>query len=309
MLSPVAIVRLTAAILVLLAAAAKPAFVQADSAAPQVRAPIAMSSGLDLTRATIAVAINGRRYACVLDTGTSTMLVSQAVAQAAALPLEAPVEEIAPDGLRYADRHAHIERFEAGGYAMRDLPALVSSKLSGDTVLCGYDFFARIPTLIDRDTRVVTLFPPTATLDRMRCLPIDLTAHVPVASLHINGAWLDGVVLDSGMVGGGAIWAGAAGRFAPPLTVAPGYQSDPRAARNGLVCGLNATIGLFDGAAGDTIALCTSSRRPDGYNGILETNLPTVHQIAIDYPRRRLCFSTGPPLPLAFRTSSALARD
>jgi hypothetical protein len=267
---------ITAAILVLFLGLGSPAFGQGGA---PVHAPVTLASGLDMSRATIPVDVNGRRFACVLDTGTSAILVSQSMAQAVGLNAEASVDEVSPDGLRYADHHTHLSRLDVAGFAMRDLPALISSKLRGDTMLCGYDFFAQIPTLIDRDRQAVTLFPTGATFDRMRCLPIDLRSRVPIARLLVDGAWVDDVVLDSGMVGGGAIWNGA-------VSTLP--QAPPGA---GLACGYGAAIGLFDGLPSNQIALCTSSRRPDGYNGIVETNLPNVHAMAIDYPNRRLCFS------------------
>ncbi|HEY5426866.1 MAG TPA: retroviral-like aspartic protease family protein [Candidatus Tumulicola sp.] len=298
---------LTTAFLTVLLAVAGPAFGQASST--PAHAPIVIASRLDVTRATIVVAIEGRPYACVLDTGTSTMLVSQSVAAATGLSAAAPVDEVAPDGVHYADRHTQLARLDVAGYAMRDVPALISSKLSGNTVLCGYDFFARIPTLIDRDRQVVTLFPTTATLDRMRCVPVDLSAHVPVASLQLDGAWIDDVVLDSGMVGGGAIWNGAAQQLGRPLATAAGYRPDPRELQNGLACGRTAIVGLFAGAPLDVVSLCTSAQRPDGYNGVIQTNFPTVHQLAIDYPNRRLCFTAGPPSPALLTTSPSLDRD
>lgn len=199
------------------------------------------------------------------------MLVSQAVAQATGLTAGNPVDEVAPDGKRYTDHRTHLSSFTVGGYAMHDVPALISSKLSGNTVLCGYDFFAQVPTLIDRDRDVVTLFPASDVLDRMQCVPIDLTPHVPLATLRINGTRVDRVVLDSGMIGGGAIYA-------------------PSSMQGGMACGLQATVALFEGAYPDPITLCASRQPPDGYNGIVETNLPTVRQLAIDYPDRRMCF-------------------
>jgi hypothetical protein len=253
--------------------------------------PLTLTSGLDMSRATIPVDVDGRRYACVLDTGTSAMLVSQSVAQAVGLTPEARIDEVSPDGLHYADEHTHLARFTVAGYTMRDVPALISSKLGGDKVLCGYDFFAEIPTLIDRDRQIVTLFPVIATLDRMRCLPIDLTPRVPLATLRVNGAWVDRIVLDSGMVGGGAIWNDVVKDLPQALFGTSAYRTDPRNLQTGLSCGFGATIGLFDGLPSNAIPLCTSSQPPDGYNGIVETNLPNVHALAVDYPNRRLCFN------------------
>jgi hypothetical protein len=284
-----------AALVVLFLSVASAAFARASGTEP-VHAPITISSGLDVSRATVTVAINGQSYACVLDTGTSTMMVSRAVAYSAGLSAEEPVDEISPDGLRYADQRTHLGRFSVAGYTMRDVPALISSKLPGTTVLCGYDFFASIPTVIDRDRQAVTLFPGTAALDAMHCLPVDLTPRVPVATLEINGAWVDRIVLDSGMVGGGVIWNGIADRLPPPLPTTTSYQPDPGDLQRAMNCGFNATIGLFNGSPRSFVPMCTSSQRPDGYNGIIEMNLPTVHRLAIDYPNRRVCFSTGPPM-------------
>ncbi len=39
--------------------------------------------------------------------------------------------------------------------------------------------------------------------------------------------------------------------------------------------------------------ICTEPQRPDGYNGIIETNLSSVHAMAIDYPHRRICFDVS----------------
>ena len=282
-----------AALVVLFLSVSNAAFARASGTEPE-HAPITISSGLDVSRATVTVSINGQSYACVLDTGTSTMLVSRAVAYSAGLSAEEPVDEISPDGLRYADQRTHLGHFLVAGYAMRDVPALISSKLPGTTVLCGYDFFARIPTIIDRDRQTVTLFAAPAALDTMHCLSVDLTPRVPVGTLEINGAWVDRIVLDSGMVGGGVIWSGVADRLPPPSTTS--YQPDPADLQRAMHCGYNATIGLFDGSPRSFVPICTSSQRPDGYNGIIEMNLPTVHRLAIDYPNRRVCFSTGLPM-------------
>jgi hypothetical protein len=240
-------------------------------------APVTLPSGLDLTRATIPISIQGEPFTCVLDTGTSAMFVSQAVALELGLPFEAPIDEVAPDGLHYADHHTHLGGVSVGGYALATMPALISSKLQGRNVLCGYDFFTQVPTLIDRDRQQVTIFPGVAALDRMHCLPVDLRPHVPLATINLNGTRVEQVVLDSGMVGGGAVWNGVAGR----LAVSP----------TGMACGQNSTIGFFSGGPSNPLQLCTSSQRPDGYNGIVETNLPSVHQLAVDYPDRRVCFS------------------
>jgi gag-polyprotein putative aspartyl protease len=239
-------------------------------------APVVIGSGLDGTRATIPVQVDGHAERCVVDTGASVMLLSESAARDAGLPFGLPLQEIAPDGRRYADYQTTIGTFTAGGFTANNLPARISSNLPNNVMLCGYDFLSRVPTLIDRDNNQVTLFPASETIDRMHCSPIDLTPRVPLGSINVNGTKIGNVVLDSGMTGGGVLWGGAG--------------SNLIAAQYGMNCNQNAGIAFYDGGPVAQLQLCTSVQRPDGYNGVVETNLSNVHQIAIDYPNRRLCF-------------------
>ncbi len=259
--------------------------------ASAVTSPIVLRAGSDRSRLTIPVEIGGVSAPCVLDTGTSTMLVSPALARFAGLARGPAVDEIAPDGRAYRDRSTHLHHFRVGGIALHGLPALISSKLGGLQALCGYDFFAHIPVLIDRDRQRVTLFPPASAYAQLQCLAVDLSMHVPVGSAVINDTLLPGIVYDSGMIGGGALWRGAAARLAQPVALPP--ASAPAA--SGLHCGAAATAGFTRGGPSVGIDLCLADRRPDGQNGILETNLPTVHAIAVDYPHHRVCFALGAP--------------
>ena len=254
--------------------------------------PVTIPSRLNQTRPAIPVSIDGGRFDCVLDTGTSAILVSPRVAQAANLRLQAPTYEVSPDGHVYSDRQTEIPRFSAGGYTVRNISALVSSNLTGADALCGYDFFARFPTLINRDRQSVTLFPPASAFDRLHCLLVDLSPRVPLATVQINDTWVDHIVLDSGMVGGGALWDGVRDRLRVPLIASANYETDPTAVREGLACGTNATVRFVAAAPQSSMPICTESQRPDGYNGILETYLPTIHAMAVDYPHRRMCFDT-----------------
>lgn len=239
-------------------------------------APVVIGSGLDSTRATIPVQVNGHSERCVVDTGASVMLLSEDTARDSGLQLGTPLEEIAPDGRHYADYQTTIADFTAGSYTTHDMPARISSNLPSNVMLCGYDFLERVPTLIDRDHNQVTLFPATSTVDRMHCSPIDLTPRVPLSSIDVNGTKIANVVLDSGMTGGGVLWGGAGSNLVP--------------AQYGMSCGQNAGVAFYDGGPVARLQLCTSVQPPDGYNGVMETNLPNVHQIAIDYPNRRICF-------------------
>jgi hypothetical protein len=244
-------------------------------------------------RTTIPVTINGQRTSCVLDTGTSAILVSPAVAQDARLPVRAGTFEVAPDGHTYVDRQTQIARFGVAGHSLQDVPALISSNLQGQSALCGYDFFTHFPTLIDRDRRLVTLFPPASRLARMRCTPVDLSPHVPLASVEINDTWVSHVVLDSGMAGGGALWDGVRTQLRRPLVADESYVTMPAGIREGFACGALASIRFAPGTPTSDMPICTEPQRPDGYNGIIETNLPAVHAMAVDYAHRRVCFDVG----------------
>lgn len=256
-------------------------------------APVTLASGSNGTRATIPVTIDGRRADCVLDTGSSAILVSPWLAQEARLAGGAGTFEVAPDGRTHVDRQTRIARFGVAQFTLNNVPALISSNLTGYSALCGYDFFLHFPSLIDRERQAVTLFPAPAKLTHMRCLPIGLAPHVPVATIEINGTWVDGIVLDSGMVGGGALWDGVRARLARPLDVSSRYQASPAALRDGFSCGVLAYVRFGGGAYWDSMPICTEAIKPDGYNGILETNLPGVHAMAVDYPHHRMCFDVS----------------
>jgi gag-polyprotein putative aspartyl protease len=252
-------------------------------------APIVLNAGTDHARTTIPVSINGVQVQCVLDTGASTMLLSQAIASVAGIAPGRSVDEVSPDGLRYTGHASQIAQFGVGGATVRDLPVLISSNQSNAQALCGYGFFAHFPTLIDRDRSQVTLFPATYALNNMRCLRVDLTSHVPVSTVLINGTPLSNVVLDSGMSGGGILWNGALSKLAHPLVprISAGYQ----AGQSDLSCGRSAMAAFFADVPAAFVELCSSATPPAGFDGMLQTNLSTVHQIGIDYAARRVCFS------------------
>jgi hypothetical protein len=259
----------------------------------QAAASVTLASGLNETRTTIPVTVEGVRASCVLDTGSSVMLVSPALAREAGLQSQGGTFEVAPDGRTYADRQTVVGRFTVAGNLMRNVPALISSNLSGSNALCGYDFFVRFPTLIDRYHRTVTLFPPASKLAHLHCLPVALGPRVPLATVEVNGTLLDDVVLDSGMAGGGALWDGVRSRLSRPLITSADYVTNQSAVRNGLACGASAWIRYASGAPETSMPICTEPRRPDGYNGIIETNLSTVHAMAVDYPHKRICFDVA----------------
>jgi len=264
-----------------------------DAVGAAASAGVTIGSGSNGSRTTIPVTIDGARATCVLDTGTSAILVSPWLAQAARLTPSAGTFEVAPDGRTYVDRQTEIPRLGVASYTLRDVPGLISSNLSGDNALCGYDFFTHFPTLIDRDRRVVTLFPPPSKLAHMRCIVVDLSPHVPLATIEINDTWVSHVVLDSGMAGGGALWDGVRAQLRRPLIANAAYETMPSAVQQGFACGAVASVRYAPGTPQSSMPLCTEPQHPDGYNGIIETNLSTVRAMAVDYPHHRICFDVG----------------
>jgi hypothetical protein len=263
-----------------------------EAAVARAQVSVTLSSGLSATRTTIPVSFNGQRASCVLDTGSSAIIVSPLLAREVGLAGEGGTFEVAPDGQTYADRETKIAHFAVGGYAQRGVHALISSHLTGYSALCGYDFFMRFPTLIDRERSAVTLFPAASKITRMHCLPVNLSPRVPLARVEINGTWLSQIVLDSGMAGGGALWNGVQPRLRNPL-VYTGYPMNRAGFTSGLSCGGSAFVRFAAGTPANSIPICTEPGRPDGYNGIIETNLPAVHAMAVDYAHRRICFDVA----------------
>ena len=200
---------------------------------------------------------------------------------------------MAPDGRTYVDRQTDIARLAVAGYTLHDVPALISPNVSGANALCGYDFFTRFPTLIDRDHRQVTLFPAASQLGHMHCVSVDLSPHVPLATVEINDTWVSHIVLDSGMAGGGALWEGVRPQLHRPLVANAAYETMPAGIREGFACGAVASVRYASGSPQSSMPICTEPARPDGYNGIIETNLATVHAMAVDYPHRRICFDVS----------------
>jgi Aspartyl protease len=278
------------ALVVGLCLGASVAAIASDTRLASASASVTLASGSNETRTTIPVAIDGQHASCVLDTGTSAILVSPLLAQEARLAARAGTFELAPNGRTYVDRQTEIPNFAVSKYALHNIPALISSNLTGYNALCGYDFFARFPTLIDRDRRQVTLYPSSSKLGHMHCVPVDLSPHVPLATIEINDTWLSHIVLDSGMAGGGALWDGVRNALRRPLIASADYETMPSAIAQGFACGAVASVRYAAGAPQSSMPICTEPQRPDGYNGIIETNLPTVHAMAVDYPHHRICF-------------------
>lgn len=281
------------ALLFLLCLGAGAAAFAASAHRANAAAGVTIGSGWNATRTTIPVMVGDQRASCVLDTGTSAILVSPSLARAAHLSARAGTFEVAPDGRTYVDRQTQIPHFAVAAYSLHDVPALISSNLSGSDALCGYDFFTHFPTLIDREHSQVVLFPPSSRLGRLHCVQVDLTPRVPLATVQINDTWVSHIVLDSGMAGGGALWDGVRNQLHRPLVANADYETAPAAVRNGFACGAIASIRYAPGATESSMPICTEPQRPDGYNGIIETNLASVHAMFVDYSHRRVCFDVG----------------
>jgi len=95
---------------------------------------------------------------------------------------------------------------------------LISSNLTGYNALCGLRFSSRVfhrsSIAIAGRSRSSRLLQRSRTCIVFR---VDLAPRVPLATVEINGTWLNQIVLDSGMSGGGALWDGVRERLRSPF--------------------------------------------------------------------------------------------
>ncbi len=75
--------------------------------------------------------------------------------------------------------------------------------------------------------------PTSSRLARMHCLSVDLSPHVPLATVEINDTWVSHIVLDSGMAGGGALWDAVRPQLRRALVANTDYETMPSADSRG----------------------------------------------------------------------------
>ncbi len=192
------------------------------------------------------------------------------------------------------DHQTTIGRLGVAGYSLHDVPALISSNLSDNNALCGYEFLAHFPLLLDRDRQVVTLFPASSKVGRMHCIPIDVTARIALATVEINETRMSHIVLDSGMAGGGVMWEGARGlsctvRWSPTPTI----RRHPRRRARALLAAPSHRSATRPALRSPR---CRSAPNRNVPTATTECSKPisrSVHAMAIDYPHRRMCFDVG----------------
>ena len=94
----------------------------------------------------IAAQINGARVAMALDTGASSVVLTQAAAKAAGLPLEVLAYSVSIDTANGRTRAAPVtlDRLAVGGIVERDVAALVAQPGQLRTSLLGMSFLRRL---------------------------------------------------------------------------------------------------------------------------------------------------------------------
>jgi aspartyl protease family protein len=94
----------------------------------------------------IAAAVNGARIAMALDTGASSVVLTQEAAKAAGLPLEVLSYTVAIDTANGRGRAAPVtlDRVAVGGIVERSVPALIAQPGQLRTSLLGMSFLKRL---------------------------------------------------------------------------------------------------------------------------------------------------------------------
>ena len=160
--------------------------------------------------------------------------------------------------------------------------------------LCGYDFFTHFPTLIDRDRRLVTLFPSASRVAHLHCVQVDLTPHVPLATIrnqrHVgesrrarlrHGRWRRAL-------GRGALQAPPAARRGCQLRDDAGCDARRICMWRGRVGAIRTRIAVE--------SACRSAPNPNVLTATTASSrriLRTLHAMAVDYPHHHVCFDVG----------------
>jgi aspartyl protease family protein len=94
----------------------------------------------------IAAAVNGARVSMALDTGASSVVLTQEAARAAGLPLEVLSYTVAIDTANGRARAAPVtlDRVAVGGIVERSVPALIAQSGQLRTSLLGMSFLKRL---------------------------------------------------------------------------------------------------------------------------------------------------------------------
>ena len=114
----------------------------------------------------VAAQVNGARVAMVLDTGASSVVLTQEAAKAAGLPLEVLDYTVNVDTANGRTRAAPVtlDRLAVGGIAERAVPALVAQPGQLKNNLLGMSFLNRLESWEVRGDKL-----------RMRGQPVDQT--------------------------------------------------------------------------------------------------------------------------------------
>jgi aspartyl protease family protein len=104
----------------------------------------------------MAARINGKKIAMVLDTGASSVVLTQEAAKAAGLPIEVLNYTVSVDTANGRTRAAPVtlDRLAIGGVVERSVPALVAQSGQLKTNLLGMSFLNRLESWDVRGDRL-----------------------------------------------------------------------------------------------------------------------------------------------------------
>lgn len=187
---------------------------EADVSEPRSRQIVSLPAGsatIDLharfegDHISVPVAIAGRTFFFLLDSGASAITIDSTVAKQLGLVLVNANHEIASK--RYETHDTLIPAMNVAGLHMRDvvvsvLPLAMGRKPSDPVGLLGFDFLAQLAVRIDYEhKRVLAMdarsYEPPSGAD-VSALDIRLVSQVPMVSANLGGAVTQRLIVDTG---------------------------------------------------------------------------------------------------------------
>lgn len=190
---------------------------EADVAEPPPRRFVSLPAGattvdvharFDEDRIVIPVAIAGRTFYFLLDSGASAITIDPSIAKKLGLALVNESHEIA--GKRFEMHDTIIPAMDVGGLQMHNVAASavslgMGSNPSDPVGLLGFDFLAGLAVRIDYEHKRVlamdarTYVPPAG--KDVSALDVRLGSQVPMISAKLGGALAERLIVDTGSDG------------------------------------------------------------------------------------------------------------
>ena len=295
----------------------------ADVAEPALRQLVSLPSGATAVdvharfeggRILIPVAIAGRRFYFLLDSGASAITIDPRVAKQLGLPLANASHDIAGD--RFERHETIVPAMEVSGLRMHDVAVSVvalqmGSKPSDPAGLLGFDFLAGLALRIDYEhRRVIAMdvrsYVPPAGKD-VSALEIRLGSQVPMIKAKLGGALAERLIVDTGSGGSLLLFGYFARRHGDVLRyrlddlAGPDATADVSAGIGGAFASRpyrlpDVRIGRF--SISDLVAdvVTSSSAYPQDDDGLIGSDMLQFFTIDLDYAAGRIFLRARPQL-------------